>query len=458
MNSDELYISFFFPPSDYVSGVTVFKRIVESGTVVDVLQARKDSSNPDLNECADEYINRRIMIDIDCDVDWTDCIFKFVKSAIGEIPEGYKRIYSRSWLMSNHFLASEYKFQNPNTVWTAEFSDPLIYDLSNTPKYYKQMTVDDEAYIDKINNKIKLLNEKYDTDFALVENNVQAYYIAEYLCYLFADKLVFTNENQREVMLKQFPEDIYDFAFKKSEVRMHPTLDEKFYHIKEIDLDLDNDFINLAYFGKDYYGKRHFESLFYSVESLNHKYKDRIKIHLFLSDDEIVESLVNSLNSSDNFIVEKPLEYLEFLNATTQFDVLIVNDVLTHGNYEINPYLSSKLSDYLGSSADIWAFYERGSSLSKFDLKYKSDIHDYASARDELIRILNDRGFEDENCTFDDDYIIKRFTQMNELYETVFRRNFKLESEVARLKKENSQMKSSNSWKITKPLRKLKNK
>ena len=84
--SDELVISFMFPPSDYVSGITVFKRIIENGETVDVLHANaRDNSNSELNQIIEDYIDDRILIDIDCDSDSANCIFKFVKRGIGAI-------------------------------------------------------------------------------------------------------------------------------------------------------------------------------------------------------------------------------------------------------------------------------------------------------------------------------------------------------------------------------------
>lgn len=447
---DELYISFLFPPSDYVSGITVFKRIAENNKKVDVLQADFKSDNfLEFNSYVDEYINDRILIDMDCDNDWCNCIFKFVDKAMKAIRKDYKKIYSRSWLMANHFLASQYKFENPEVYWRAEFSDPLIYDLSNKPKTYRQMKVNDKDYILKINEKIDEFNKNNGTDFAHVENNSQAYFIAEYLVYLFADEVIFTNENQREVMLNQFPVDVKDIVFKKSKIKTHPTLDDKFYHIKDVDLNLNADEINIAYFGKDYYGKRHFENLFYVIDSLNHKYKDKIKIHIFIDDTQLVKSLISSTQSPGNFTVRKPMGYLEFLNATTKFDVLLVSDVESKPNFEMNPYLPSKLSDYMGSSADIWGICERGSSLSKAEIKYKSYIGDIASLQSEIIKILDDRNFKDTDYSFSEDYFSKRLTALNELYEREFRRRTKLSGDIKKLQNEN---KSSNSWN---PLRKL---
>ena len=161
---------------------------------------------------------------------------------------------------------------------------------------------------------------------------------------------------------------------------------------------------------------------------------------------------------SDNYIVQKPIGYLDFLNATTKFDVLVVSDVITKGNFEVNLYLPSKLSDYLGSKSDIWALYEKGSSLSKFDLRYKSDISSYEDCLGQLVKILDDYGFGDENYTVSEDYLPSRLMALNELYENELRQKNKLNRKVEKLKKENDMIKSSNSWKITNPLRNLKNK
>ena len=427
---DMLVVSFLFPPLDYVSGITVSKRIIENNQIVDVLQSKYDADkNNKFNEYLEEFINQRILVDMDCDVDWSDCIFKFINRGIKHIKKDYSNIYSRSWLMANHFLAYEYKLKNESTFWTAEFSDPLIYNLSNKRKSYKQMIIDNDNYIDCINNEIKRLYP----DLDLIENSPSAYFVAEYLVYLFADRIIFTNENQREIMLKQFPVDVHDIVMAKSEIKAHPTLPDKYYHIQETGLKLDDDYINIAYFGGDYYGKRHFEAIFSAFESLNHKHKDKVRFYFFINDQALLKRLISTLSVKSNIHVQKPLKYLEFLNATTKFNILIVNDVITQGSYDINPYLPSKLSDYLGSKSDIWSICEEGSTLSKVDVKYKSYIDDYESCRLQLVKILEDNGLVDEECSFDE-YFMKRLTSLNELYEREFRANLKLKKQLKEAK------------------------
>lgn len=450
-NCDELYISYLFPPSNEVSGITVFKRIVENNNVVDVLQGDFKSDDSQLSKYVNEFTNDRFYIQIDEKFDCLVFIDKFIKKGLNAINKDYKKIYSRSWAMANHFLASEYKFTRSNTFWTAEFSDPLIFDLNNKPKTYKNMIIKNQEYISKLNNKIKIFNENTGNNFSYIEDNSSAYFIAEYLVYLFADKVIFTNENQRKIMLNQFPIDVKNLVLNKSEVRMHPTLPNKYYQIIESNLKLDDNYINIAYFGKDYYSKRHFESLFYAVGALNHKFKDRINVYLYLSEEKLLDRVL----PSDNFIIKKPIDYLEFLNVTTKYDVLIVNDMNTNDNFELNPYLPSKLSDYLGSGRDIWALYEDRSVLSEFNLKYKSNINDYDACLTQLVKILDDYGFKDENYSINQNYLNNRLTFFNELYENEYNSKRDLKRKVKKLKKENKEFKSSNIGKISKALRNL---
>ena len=108
----------------------------------------------------------------------------------------------------------------------------------------------------------------------------------------------------------------------------------------------------------------------------------------------------------------------------------------------------------MGSSADIWGICEKGSSLSKMDLKYKSYIGDIPSLQSQIIKILHDRNLIDENWSFVDGYLSKRLTALNELYEREFRRKIKLSEDIKKLQNENKQIKSSNSWNPFKKLKK----
>lgn len=490
--SNKLVISFKFPPDNDVSGIVVAKRIINDNSKVDVLHNHIDEEHFNF-ENADELINKRLETVIHAKRDSIECIDKFINQGLDLIGSTeYKEIYSRSWYMSNHYLALEYKFNHPDVIWTAEFSDPILRDMHGNIKNYGSAILDNQKYIDKLNDKIKDLN------FPILDNPNNTFFIAEYLTFLFADKIIFTNTNQRDMMLELYDEDIKEIVIEKSQIMPHPTLDKKYYYLKESNIDLDKNDVNIGYFGSFYYTLRHFEPLFYAYESLNHKFKDRIKFHIFLNDDEFLKDLIDEFDFKDNIIIKKPLKYLEFLNATTKFDILLINDTITENKFTINPYLPSKLSDCKGSQKDIWIIYEDDSALSRQDVKYKSPINDYTKSRDILVQILKDYGYEDENFSSDEHYYEKRITDLNEIvrkefdakkrlnaenamlkkdikelkasYNKLEETNKKLEDKNKKLKKSNNKLKdenknlkekyneilSSNSWRITRPLRNLK--
>ena len=194
----------------------------------------------------------------------------------------------------------------------------------------------------------------------------------------------------------------------------------------------------------------------------------------------LLKDLVKGLDIEDNFIIKEQVSFLEFLNLTTKFDVLLANDLVSEGNFKINPYLPSKVADYSQSGSDIWIIYEEGSPLSKEDVKYKSMVKDYTSSREILIKILEDYGYGDENLSFDNHYFDKRLTLFTQYLEEKTALIYQKDNELKKLKSSNKKLKklnkemdelksknkeleelnkeilSSKSWKITKPLRKLK--
>ena len=450
---ENLVISYLFPPSDDVSGIVQAKRILADKKSVDIVVSDSEyNSFFELADFTDKYINNKIIIEMNGEpTDYIQTIFEFIKKAMEEIEKknaNYKTVSSICWRLANHFLALEYKFKHPDVFWSAEFSDPMLYTIFNEERLDK---LDKREYIDRINNKILELG-----DYPTIENPTNLYFIVEYLTYLFADEVVFTNINQREVMLSQLPVDVYDMVMKKSLIAPVPTLDEKYYHINETDININENDINIAYFGA-YYANRNFESIFYAFDSLNHKYKYKIKFHMYVQNPEFLKEIIRGLDIENNMIIHDIVEYLEFLNLTTKFDILLANDLVTKDNFKINPYLPSKLADYAGSANDIWIIYERGSVMSDAEAKYKSDVHDYSTSRDVLIKILGDRGFVDDNISFDENYFDKRLTLFNEYYSEIDELKGKikeLETENRKLQKDNKA--TSKDSKLKRHLRKLK--
>ena len=428
MTADELVISYSFPPSGDISGIVMAKRIIAEDKRADVLTCDNDSAEDLFTSVVGKYIENRYTVSVNLKRDLPEAVKEFIDKSWEVISGEYKTVTSRSWALSNHFFAFEYKLKHPGTFWRAEFSDPLLYNVENKVNLKDKYKIDDEDYFKKINREIENLG------YEPLDNSSSVFLTAEYLTFLFADEIVFTNKNQRDLMVKQFPVDVKDMVYLKSKISPHPTLPHEFYSLKKSDIKLDDDYINLAYFGDYYYGKRHFEGLFYALESLNHRFKDKIRLYIFISNKKLLKDLTDGLDFGENIFIKTPLDYLEFLNASTLFDVLIVNDLDTDGVWPENPYLPSKISDYLGSGRDIWAISEKNSPLSKIDVKYKSDIHDYTSNIDALVKILKDKGFDDENWSSSDDYFEKRLTYLNKLLEKSYARKSRKKSKKKKSK------------------------
>ena len=300
---EDLVVSYNFPPSTDVSGIILAKRIIEAGEKVDLLKVSLDDElDHDFESLVNEYINEKKSFEMSHDPNFLNGIKEYVEKGLETIEEfnkDYKSIKSRSWPLATHFLSFEYKLKNPDVFWKAEFSDPLLFNIYNEKRDFEDRDIKNQDYIDKVNCEIRKLNKEGDHNFPELEYGVNAFLLSEYLPFLFADEILFTNSNQREVMLKQFPFDVYDFVMKKSIVKRHPTLDESFYHVKDADIELDSDSINIGYFGT-FIGKRHFEYIFYAFETLNHKFKDKIKFYLYVSDADFLKDLSKELEIANN--------------------------------------------------------------------------------------------------------------------------------------------------------------
>ena len=394
---EDLLIAYKFPPMNDVGGIILAKRALLTGRKYDVVHAPiEEPLDNDFNEIIEEIINNRIIIKNFVygmsKKELNETFNNYITSGLEEIENtgiNYKTITTRSWGFQPNFLALEYKLKHPDTFWIAEFSDPLTVNIENKPRDRK-FRLDNKEYIDRINNEIDKVNEESRQNLEHIKETDFIYLLCEYIAYVFADKIRFTNPNQREIMLNQCPYDIKEWVMAKSEINPHPTLDEKYYHIKEVDYKIDEDCINIGYFGT-YFGKRNFETIFYACERLNDDIKSKIRFHLFLNHGDNLKKLTSNLELSKNIIVNDKVSLLEFLNLSTKLDILLVNDTETKGNFEINPYRPSKIADYIGSKREIWGICEKGSIMDGLDeIKYKSYINDFYSAKIVFNQIIKD--------------------------------------------------------------------
>lgn len=382
----KLVISYCFPPYVDTSGNVMAKRIQKGAEIVDVVHGKMEKKIDDtLNTIAEEYIDKNLLIETPNAYNNWNTIKQFCEESMQKIDEiiankgEYNEIYSRVMFPASHILAFEYKIKYPQVKWTAEFSDPMLYDTTETLRFYK---INDHEFMDKVNN---LLN---DLCYPKCEDD-NLFFMVEYLPYIFADEIVFTNVNQKEYMINKFPsQEIKDIIYKKARIEKHPTLPEEFYYLIKSNYELNNNYVNLAYFGV-FFNTRNLEDVLLALGSLDDDYKTKCKIHIFTDDVEGFKKFIENKSICSCIQVNHYVDYLEFLNLTTKFDCLIVNDAHAKKYKEINPYLPSKLSDYLGSGTDIWMIYEEDSAMSQYNTKYKSVLGS-ENAKDVLKRIIND--------------------------------------------------------------------
>src|SRR5699024_11841837 len=97
------------------------------------------------------------------------------------------------------------------------------------------------------------------------------------------------------------------------------------------------------------------------------------KFHIFTNVKLLTENQKELLHNN-NIITNEYVPYFEFLNLTNKFDVLLVFDSITNDIKSLNPYLPSKISDYIGSSAIILALVESRSEEHTSELQSRFDI------------------------------------------------------------------------------------
>lgn len=385
--ANKIVISYCFPPYVDTSGNVMAKRINEKAEIVDVVHnIMKKKKDKRLNLIANKFIDKKILINSTPSFrDWQG-IKQFCKKGMEKINRivmekgEYKEIYSRTMFPASHFLAFEYKIRYPNVKWIAEFSDPMIYDTKGN---IRKSNINDVEFMDKLNDLLYGLGYPKCNDDNL-------FFLSAYLPYLFADEIVFTNENQKEYMIYKFPvPKIRNVIEEKSRVEGHPVPSKESYHLIESDYQIDTDYVNLGYFGI-FFETRDLEDVFAALYALNDEYKSKCRIHIFTNDAKHFKELSSCKPVFDNIEINPFVTFFEFLNLTTKFDCLIVNDAHTSNYKEINPYLPSKLSDYLGSGTDIWAICEEGSAMSRYAVDYKSVLDDAISIKDTLKQVIED--------------------------------------------------------------------
>lgn len=356
-----LVISYCHPPFVDTSAVVAAKRVFEFDEICDVVCAdmsKVRAINPELSKINRHLIRDSFVLSTNPTFGGWSGIYEFA-SAIDFLVDdkNYTSVYSRSFWPASHFAAFEYKRKHPEVKWIAEFSDPIILDIEGNARK-ADISID----------WVKEIIADFGLDYSLI-NEDNLYVWCELIVYIFADEIIFTCENQRKLMTNSFPHQKYINRIENhNQIIPHPTLPKEFYESNQIDYKLDESKVNFAYFGA-FYKTRRLDDLIdalHSYKSNVGKYK-KLKsplIHIFTEQVDAAKEMVEEEGLDKYFIINNYVNYFDFLNISKAMDVLIVNDAKAKDMFGFNPYLPSKLSDYLGSSSKIWGFYEKNSAIS----------------------------------------------------------------------------------------------
>lgn len=374
--TDELLIAYCFAPFSDPSALVSIKRALERGLRCNVISAdlsdrrRRDDTVVAL---ADEVVvEHRQVAGPSVWEEWEGierfCVDGLAALADIESTQGSQRhMYSRAMFPASHFLAALIKIRRPEIAWTAEFSDPLRKNVFGQER---------PGPVGGTELARELLAAA-----GLTSPETTIFTLAEHLAYRLADRLIFTNPHQLSHMLGYLDDDaLRGQILDRSVISPQPTLPATYYGRGPTLEGLDPNVRHIAYFGS-FYPTRGVGELLSGLRLLAPEQAARIKIHVFTDNQDAFAKMIAGHPYQGSFVGYQPLPYLNFLTAMSAYDVLLVNDARTsHTPTPLNPYLPSKLSDYLGSGRRIWAVVEPGSVMSRMGFAFKSHVDDAAGA------------------------------------------------------------------------------
>jgi len=356
--ADTLVISYCFAPYSDTSASIVIKRILEEGKIVDVVSNNMDrirSKDLSFKKVVQPYLSKTKVCKQNASFSNFYYLSKFIDDAFlffVNNMDNYKNVYSRVMFPISHFPPMFIKILKPDIFWKAEFSDPLLVNIESEIRY---AAIEDENIIEFLKSGILGGFTRF------VDNNI--FNLVELIPFALADELIFTNENQLSYMIERFPEELQKFIISKSKISKHPTLDKKYYELVESNYNLEDEFVNIAYFG-NFYSRRDVNEIVILKKRLEKESSCYCKFHVFTNINNLTE-IQKEILDDNGVILNDMVPYFEFLNLTKKFDVLLVFDSITKNIKSMNPYLPSKVSDYLGSGATILALAEPNSVLSQ---------------------------------------------------------------------------------------------
>lgn len=386
--ASSLVVSYCFPPYSDTAAVVAAKRVREMGVPVDVVYNAMDSirtTDASLLQLCGGLVRRHAALRSPTAFSNWASMQSFTYAGSAQVAEWegqsgpYARVYSRAQFAASHILTAKLALDRPELRWVAEFSDPLSHDAQGAVRR-SPLDPDDPL-------AVELWRRCAERGVQLPGDNALEW--AEVLPFLLADEILFTNPNQRDLMLERcHDQELADSVRSRAVVSPHPTLPRSFYHRVGTDYELPRDRKNIAYFG-NFYANRGLGAVLDAMVLLPQQARERIALHVFTSKQDVMAADTRVAELGESVRINPYVRFLEFLNLSTQMDVLLVNDAVTPEGYGLNPFLPSKVSDYLGAGTDIWGMVEPGSPLDGLDIAYRSAVDHVTAATHVLSQIAD---------------------------------------------------------------------
>lgn len=406
-----LALLYNFSPFQDTGATVASKRLRDFNMTFDVVACsflHKKKQDSTIERIAEPYVSSKYFLPLPASwASWEPFKAYAVRASrvAGEMHalSNYKMVYSRAMWAPSIYAGFLFKQAHPEVEWVAEFSDPLSLDVEGLPRGTVVPSDSTSAQmIDSVTRSYPDLNNLEFTVFSL----------AEYLAYTFADRIIFTNSNQKLTMLNHLEsESLRARVERVGEVSNHPTLPRCYYGMENPNFVPDPQKLNLGYFG-EFYSSRSIREVTSAIRTLPDRLSEKVHLHVFTNYiptsegnrrprnfskrqyDELVKRAYDGVGAQgieDRVTFNASLPYLKFLATTDTLDYLIVNDAVSGEHHSINPYLPSKWSDYAGSRAHTWAFVEQGSILSSKPATVKTPVGDAHQARSTLWDLVLDK-------------------------------------------------------------------
>ncbi|STY59574.1 putative glycosyl transferase [Mannheimia haemolytica] len=359
--TNTLVISYCYAPYIDTSGVVMSKRVRAMNKPVDLISnsmSKVRETDNELLKISNLYLGKHIELNASQSFANWKAIKQFSDLALDSVHQlvksrkVYDELYSRAMWPASHIAAAVIKMKYPQMKWVAEFSDPILIDVSGKERF-EEIGTDwlwQQGFISHLDDN----------------TNKNLFYWCEQLPYLYADELIFTNQNQLNYMLSYANSAQADLILSKAKIIPQPTLDRSFYEMSSAKLERDTDSIYLGYFGS-FYVNRGFKPFIDAWAGLPESVKYKLKLYIYTQQDadSVLQAVPEDLKAQ--IVLQKYVGYFDFLALSDQFDGLVVMDAQTKGLKMNNPYLPSKISDYLGSKATTLALVEKGSPMSDIE-------------------------------------------------------------------------------------------